>query len=251
MIEAENPHAAFTLLRAYAENTAAILYAKDHPNRVDHFWDTEGHGVKIGTITNYADKRFEGFKGIYDQLSKFAHPQALGVLASASITDDYTLRWSSAPHFKRPEDQLTAYAWVVELAEGSRHLLYEFAQRYELGYFASGQTIWTLATASRSVGQNASVRKNDKKGLVGAPVPRVWGRSSSEDFWYRGAVLRIAASGVRFRPRERLVVPPAVSDYERMMSAIAATTMAATTRRPSKTPQLVRVMTFPSELGNL
>jgi hypothetical protein len=39
------------------------------------------------------------------------------------------------PH-ERPEDQLTAYAWVVELAEGSRHLLYEFAQRYELGYFA-------------------------------------------------------------------------------------------------------------------
>jgi hypothetical protein len=136
MIEAENPHAAFTLLRAYAENTAGILYAKDHPNRVDHFWDTEGHGVKIGTITNYADKRFEGFKGIYDQLSKFAHPHALGVLASSSITDDYTLRWSSAPHFKRPEDQLTAHGWVVELAEGSRHLLYEFAQRYELGYFA-------------------------------------------------------------------------------------------------------------------
>jgi len=36
MIEAENPHAAFTLLRAYAENTAAILYAKDHPNLLDH-----------------------------------------------------------------------------------------------------------------------------------------------------------------------------------------------------------------------
>jgi hypothetical protein len=25
-------------------------------------------------------KRFEGFKGISDRLSKFAHPQALGVL---------------------------------------------------------------------------------------------------------------------------------------------------------------------------
>jgi hypothetical protein len=92
MIEAENPDAGFTLLRAYAENAAGILDAKDHPSRVDHFWDTEGHGVKIGSITNYADKRFPGFKGIYDQLSKFAQPQALGVLASSSITDDYTLR---------------------------------------------------------------------------------------------------------------------------------------------------------------
>jgi hypothetical protein len=61
MIEAQNPHAAFTLLRAYAENTAAILYAgSSEPGR--------------------PPKRFEGFKGIYDQLSKFARPQALGVL---------------------------------------------------------------------------------------------------------------------------------------------------------------------------
>jgi hypothetical protein len=44
--------------------------------------------------------------------------------------------WGSAPHFQKPEDQLTAYAWVVELAEASWHLLYEFAKRYELGYFA-------------------------------------------------------------------------------------------------------------------
>lgn len=42
----------------------------------------------------------------------------------------------------------------------------------------------------------------------------VWGARRQKIFWYRGAVLRIAASGVRFRPRERLVVPPAVSDYE-------------------------------------
>ena len=33
-------------------------------------------------------------------------------------------------------DQLTAYAWVVELAEASWHLLYEFPEGYELGYFA-------------------------------------------------------------------------------------------------------------------
>ena len=136
MIEAENPHAGFTLLRAYAENAAGILNAKDHPNRVDHFWDTEGHGVKIGTITNNAGKRFGGFKGIYDQLSKFAHPQAAGLLASSSISEDNTVIWGSAPHFQKSEDQLTAYAWVVELAEASWHLLYEFAERYELGYFA-------------------------------------------------------------------------------------------------------------------
>lgn len=42
---------------------------------------------------------------------------------------------SSAPHFKSANEQPVAYAWVVELAEATRHLLYEFAQQYKLGYF--------------------------------------------------------------------------------------------------------------------
>ena len=45
---------AFTLLRAYAENTAAILYAKDHPNLAANWWDVDGHGIPIGKITNHA-----------------------------------------------------------------------------------------------------------------------------------------------------------------------------------------------------
>jgi hypothetical protein len=137
MTEAGNSHAAFTLLRAYAENAAAILYAKDHPNTVGHWSNPEGHGIPIGKITNHAAKRFVGFKGIYDQLSRFAHPHATGVLASSGIKDleETTMEWSSAPHFKTLQDQLIAYAWAIELAEASRHLLYEFAQEYRLGYF--------------------------------------------------------------------------------------------------------------------
>jgi hypothetical protein len=135
MTEAENPHAAFTLLRAYAENTAAILYAKDHPNLAGHWWDVDGHGIQIGKITNHARTRLGGFKGIYDQLSQYAHPQARGLLASSSIKEGRTVHWSSAPHFKSANDQLVAYAWVVDLADATRHLLYEFAQKYELGYF--------------------------------------------------------------------------------------------------------------------
>jgi hypothetical protein len=52
---------------------------------------------------------------------------------------------------KEPEEQLTAYAWVVELAEASWHLLYEFAKRCELGYFAQPSDDLDAATASRSV----------------------------------------------------------------------------------------------------
>ena len=54
-IEANNPHAAFTLLRAYAEQCAAVLYMTDHPTKAERLWnDQESHGVKVGVITNYA-----------------------------------------------------------------------------------------------------------------------------------------------------------------------------------------------------
>ena len=87
MTEAENSHAAFTLLRAYAENTAAILFAKDHPNLAAKWWDVDSHGISIGKITNHAQTLLGGFKGIYDQLSQYAHPQARGLLGFSSITD--------------------------------------------------------------------------------------------------------------------------------------------------------------------
>jgi hypothetical protein len=126
-VRADNPHAAFTLLRAYAENAAGILYLKDHPAQLDKFLQLDGHGVSAGKITNYAVKWFGGFKGIYDQLSQYAHPAALGILASSSVVDGQTLHWESVPRFKSEEGALAACAWVVELAQATSHLFVECA----------------------------------------------------------------------------------------------------------------------------
>lgn len=130
-----NPHAAFALLRSYAETAAAILFAKDKPEEVMKFFDQDGPGIKIGRITNHARSRFGNFKEIYDQMSKFAHPAGLSILASSSAGEERTLQWSSAPRFKHVENQLIAYGWAVELAEATRHLLFEFAEHYRLGPF--------------------------------------------------------------------------------------------------------------------
>jgi hypothetical protein len=126
-IRADNPYAAFTLLRAYAENAAGVLYLKDHPDQLAKFWKLDSHGVKIATMTNYARERFGGFKGIYDQLSKYAHPAALSVLASSKVVGGEALSWQSAPAFKSEADAVVACAWVVELAHASSHLLVECA----------------------------------------------------------------------------------------------------------------------------
>jgi hypothetical protein len=128
-IEADNPYAAFTLLRAYAENAAGILYLKDNPTTLDQFWRPGTRPVPIGKITNHAEKRFQGFRPIYSQLSGFAHPVARSMLTSHRIAgeDQRRVEWRSAPSFRRDDDAMVAYGWTVELATATAHLLVEWA----------------------------------------------------------------------------------------------------------------------------
>ena len=85
--------------------------------------------MSIGKITNYANKRFPGFKGIYSQLSEYAHPGSLSMVASHRIAgeDSRTVEWRSAPSFHSDNDAEAACGWTVELATATAHLLVELA----------------------------------------------------------------------------------------------------------------------------
>jgi len=132
-IRAGNPYAAFTLLRAYAENVAAIMYVIDHPAELEKFWrDMDGIGVWIGKMTKHATKQSAGFKGIYQQLCGYAHPHARSMLTSSRVAEGRIVEWSSAPAFKSEDDALIASAWVVELAQATAHYLVEFARKFGL-----------------------------------------------------------------------------------------------------------------------
>jgi hypothetical protein len=127
-IRADNPYATFPLLRAYAENAAAVLYVTDKPEEMDKLWnDRRGQGIWIGHINRYAKTRFGAFKNVYDELSKYAHPATLSLLNSMSATGERTLRWQSSPTFGSEADAVMACAWCVELAVATSHLLVEFA----------------------------------------------------------------------------------------------------------------------------
>lgn len=132
-IEADNPYAAFTLLRAYAENVAALFYLRDKPQSVSKFvGDPNSPGVKPGVLTNYAKKHGAGFTAIYEQLSQYTHPASRSVLASSDIVEDEDgtrLVWKSAPQFGSEFDRLMACAWTFELAEAHRALLRAFFTR--------------------------------------------------------------------------------------------------------------------------
>jgi hypothetical protein len=129
-LETDNPFVVYTLLRSYAENAAAVLYAIDHPtqlHRILGFGDSRP--LKVGTITNYAEQgsgRFGSFRSVYADLSGFAHPMSRSIFASAKPTED-GFQWRLDPAFKHDADFLVACALVVELAEANAHLLVEYA----------------------------------------------------------------------------------------------------------------------------
>lgn len=136
-IDSDNPHAAFTLLRAYAEQCAAALYLTDHPDKARRLWDDlEGRGVPIGRITSHAQSsgRLPRFREIYDQLSKYAHPSSRSHFASFRPGDGSAFTWQSAPRFKRDDDKLIAYAWCIEFAYVIHVLLFEYAEARGLGH---------------------------------------------------------------------------------------------------------------------
>lgn len=125
---ADNPFAAFTLVRAYAENAAAILYATDHPNRIGRLLGLD-HPLSIGKLTAHANQsqRFGAFKHIYSELSEYAHPLSKSITASIINVEGNHFQWSSSPAFRPGNDFLVASAWIVELAEANAHLIVEFA----------------------------------------------------------------------------------------------------------------------------
>jgi hypothetical protein len=135
-INTDNPHAAFTLLRAYSEQCAAVLYLTDHPDKARRLWDdSEGHGVPIGRITSHAQNsgRLQSFREVYDLLSKYAHPSSISHFASMRTGDERNFTWQSAPRFKRDAEKLIAYAWCIEFAYVIHVLLFEFAEARGLG----------------------------------------------------------------------------------------------------------------------
>jgi hypothetical protein len=128
-LETDNPFAAFTLIRSYAENAAAVLYAIDHPNKVERVLGLGGNQIAVGKLTAHANKspRISGFKVIYSELSHYAHPGSKSISASMAVNDN-KFQWSGTPAFRPGNDFLMACAWIVELARANSDLIVEFAE---------------------------------------------------------------------------------------------------------------------------
>jgi hypothetical protein len=132
-LRADNPYAAFTLLRSYAENAAMMVWLRDHPGDIERFYPGTPRQLrlKVGRLTNNASSRLGGFKEVYEQLSGFAHPAASSALSGWHGTDeDMGVMWASVPSFKNDDDFMMACVWLVELAQANAHLWRENWEAY-------------------------------------------------------------------------------------------------------------------------
>lgn len=132
-IEADNPYSAFTVIRAYAETSAAVLYATDHPKEISTLL---GNGdrpyVSPGRLINHMQKKVPAYKTFYDQLSQYSHPASSSITAGFSINHDQTFSWSSTPQFRDDREMMIAYGWVTEVARNTAELLSGYADAYKL-----------------------------------------------------------------------------------------------------------------------
>jgi hypothetical protein len=132
-LRADNPFSTFTLLRSYAENAAMLVYLLNKPSEIERFYAgvPREMRLRIGKLTTNASSRLAGFKGVYEQLSGFAHPAGATALSGWHAPgDDLKVQWSSVPAFKNDDDFEMACVWLVELAEANAHLWREVWNMY-------------------------------------------------------------------------------------------------------------------------
>jgi hypothetical protein len=132
-LASDNPFAAFTLLRGYAENAAMLVWLLEKPVDIERFYPgaTKEMRISVGRLTNKAPSRFGGFRGIYDQLSGFAHPAAASALSGWHSSDEsLRVEWASKPAFKNDDDFMIVCVWLVELAQANAHLWREVWEQY-------------------------------------------------------------------------------------------------------------------------
>jgi hypothetical protein len=138
-IAAQNPHAAFPLIRAFAESVLLVIYVTDHPAYVEALIDrprnrtgaTPGRKT-IQALISYARGHAPGMKDVYAELSEATHFGATAMWASVIPEEDGHISWASAPRWRSDEQALIACAQTVELADAMTHLLRQFGKRHVL-----------------------------------------------------------------------------------------------------------------------
>ena len=142
VVRAENPHAAFTLLRAYLELTDLVYYVDSDYEYLNALTqpmsELPRHARKsFRDLFEFAAPDMPGVRTVYSVLNEMAHfgSTALWHPFSLDETDPATgtlgtLAFSTGPHWKRPDDARIALAMLREADEVTLEVLRLFAEHH-------------------------------------------------------------------------------------------------------------------------
>ena len=118
-IRSSNGYAAFTLIRAYSENAAALVWLRDKPHDLQRLELGAGdaESLKPGRVVDNPTRRAPGIKVLYKQLSDFSHPasRTMGRGWDSAGTDGQFV-FRTAPSLS-DEDAMWACLWLIEITE--------------------------------------------------------------------------------------------------------------------------------------
>jgi hypothetical protein len=141
-MHAENPHAVFPLIRAYAEGSALLIYVYDHIDYIEALIESPRKRMgktparlKTGKLVAYAVKHAPGFKYAYNELTDFTHFGSTAMWSPFVLSDDdesesFSFSWTSYPRWKNDEQALIAAALTLEISDATHILLGNFGRRY-------------------------------------------------------------------------------------------------------------------------
>lgn len=112
MIEQGNPLAAVTLIRAYAENVAAVYWVTRKPTEIEKMRPGASEGLPMGRVIAEAERNLTGFKELYKVWCLHAHPSGAGAFHTLNVTDGGHFTWQSHPNFRSAEDASQILEWL-------------------------------------------------------------------------------------------------------------------------------------------
>lgn len=135
-VESANPHAAFTLLRAYLELVVLVRYVDINPGYLDDLDKPKPVGKRRTFKELFEDAASEmaGVRHVYSTLSEMAHFGSTALWHPFTITDEAerTLSFSTAPHWKHPDDGRMALAMLAESDEAMIEVLHRYSDHHVL-----------------------------------------------------------------------------------------------------------------------
>jgi len=137
-MQAQNPHAVFPLIRAYAEGAALVIYVYDHVGYVEALIDRPRERqrstrarLKVRKLVAYALKHAPGFKHAYDELTDFTHFGSTAMWSPFVLSDGGdSFSWTSYPRWRNDEQAMIAAALTLEVSDATHILLGNFGRRY-------------------------------------------------------------------------------------------------------------------------